>query len=376
MWISEIAKWWGMTSRQLHLSARLLNSGYMQQPKIYNIQALRLFAATAVATSHIADLLVPNDSQNAWFWSVPWTAGVDLFFVISGFIMLLVTHGSFGKDGAASHFLLRRAARIVPTYWFFTVVIITAVVLAGGRSKGTTVTLDQIGSSFAFVPWPRGDGKMTPILAQGWTLNYEAFFYVTFAIALLKRRGLTALCIAFCALAAAHPFLPVQLSMLRYWSDPIILEFIAGSGLAKLYLSGFRINGRFAVFTAITAIASYIILAGEDFGPYDRVSIGVPAFMICSIAALIREPQKIGCIRHFIIIGGDASYSLYLSHYAIVNLVAMTWKRLGLHLPWMGVAAGLVVSISFAIWFHIHVERRMTNGFQRLLERCLVSEKV
>ena len=349
----------------------------MPRQALYNVQALRFFAALAVATSHIADLLIPHNPRNAWFWTVPWTAGVDLFFVISGFMMVLLTHGTFGSHQAASSFLLRRAARIVPAYWFFSAVLVAVVLLAGGRLKGTTATLDQIMTSFTFLPWPRSDGQLNPILAQGWTLNYEAFFYLVFALALLHRRGLTALCIAFCALTTMRPFWPEQLFMLRFWSNPIILEFAAGFGLAVLYLKGKRFSDGTALLVGITAVVSFVALNGVHLGAYNRVAHwGLPALLICASMFLSREPQALGSVQRFIRLGGDASYSLYLSHYLIINVVALVWKRAGLDLPWLGVAIGLIASICFSIVFHLHVERRMTTWLRRRLEPKARSQAV
>jgi peptidoglycan/LPS O-acetylase OafA/YrhL len=341
----------------------------MQRQTLYNVQALRFLAAAAVATSHVADLLIAHDTKNVWFWAVPWTAGVDLFFVISGFIMLLLTHGTFGSRQAAVLFLRRRAARLVPSYWLFSSLIVGAVLLSGGKLKGTTAAVDQIVTSFAFLPWPRDDGKLNPILAQGWTLNYEAFFYVAFAIALLNRRGAILLSVAFCALAGTHTLWSEQLFMLRFWSSPIIVEFVAGMGLAHLYVGGKRLSDGGALLLVALAIALFVALAYIDLGAYNRVArLGLPALLICAGMFFSREPSEFGPVRRFIRLGGDASYSLYLSHYAIVNLIAMIWKRIGVHLPWLGVALGLIASIFFAIAFHLYVERRMTSWVRRRME--------
>lgn len=175
----------------------------MTRPVIANIQTLRFVAAGSVLLTHSADLLVPHTSP---FFRIPWAGGVDLFFVISGFIMTWLTTGWFGQPHVAGRFLLQRAIRIVPPYWFFTTLMVGAVLLASSHVKNTTLGAAQIATSYAFIPWPRPvDGRLNPLLSQGWTLNYEVFFYAAFSATLLLKNGLRWLVLAFIALAVLHP---------------------------------------------------------------------------------------------------------------------------------------------------------------------------
>src|SRR4051794_18560267 len=191
---------------------------------------MRFAAAGGGLVNHAGNLVMPDKAP---LWGVPWSMGVDLFFIISGFIMVWLTKEQFGKPDVAPRYLLRRIIRVVPPYWFFTGVMIVVVLLSSGRARNTTIGLQQIATSFAFVPWPRHDGTFSPILSQGWTLNYEIFFYVCFAVALTVRSGLVWLVGAFGAFALVHPFVPESWFVLKFLSDPIILEFVGGIGLAR-----------------------------------------------------------------------------------------------------------------------------------------------
>ena len=150
----------------------------MTRPLLSNIQILRFFAAAAVLTGHAGDLFIPGANQ---FRAIPWSAGVDIFFVISGFVMTYLTQGQFGRAGASRTFLVRRIIRIAPPYWLFTMLMVATVLLFGEHVKNTTLDPAVAVTSFLFIPWPRADGQLNPLLSQGWTLNYQAFFYHAFA---------------------------------------------------------------------------------------------------------------------------------------------------------------------------------------------------
>jgi peptidoglycan/LPS O-acetylase OafA/YrhL len=342
----------------------------VQRPLIHNVQVLRFIAAAGVVLSHQADLLIPHDAANAWFWAMPWTAGVHLFFVISGFVMLLLTHQEFGEKGAAAKFLKRRFIRIVPPYWFFTTVTAIAVLAAGGRLGGTTVDVPQLLTSYSFLPWPRFDGQLKPIMAQGWTLNYEAFFYLAFAAALLTRRGLIAFCAAFVLLALSHPFVRAPFFVLRFWTDPIILEFLGGILLAKLYLSGLRISLFSSCGLAGLAAVIFVMTSGTDAGFFtDFLHVGVPAILVCGCLMLAPAPRRIGWVGRMLQRGGDASYTIYLAHYLIVHATALTWRYMAPGWPWLGVLVGMALAIGTATIFYFVAERPVTRALQGPLRR-------
>lgn len=196
----------------------------MRSQLISNLQVLRFVAALSVLTAHAADLFLRD---RGLLGGVPLNGGVDIFFLISGFVMTWVTRGDMPGGPSARAFLVRRAIRIVPAYWFFTTLLVLVVLHSPELVRNTVVDPESVATSYAFIPWPRPDGKINPILSQGWTLNYEAFFYLAFAAALLVKRGLIFLLGAFCALAAASVVVSPESFTLWFYTDPIILEFVA-----------------------------------------------------------------------------------------------------------------------------------------------------
>jgi peptidoglycan/LPS O-acetylase OafA/YrhL len=332
---------------------------------IHNVQVLRFLAAAGVAFGHMGGLLIATGPDEKWLWWVG-TAGVDLFFVISGFIMVCISQSAFGEPGAGWKFLKRRAIRIVPPYWFFTTLTIALVLLLGGRIGGTTLDPGQIVTSYGFVPWPRADGQLKPILSQGWTLNYEAFFYLAFAVSLWRRRGLVWLCAAFLLLAAGHVFVPETLFVLKFWSFPIILEFLGGIALAKIYLRGVRLAPAAQLACVAAAVLLFIALWGIQAGPFSGfLNRGIPALLLAASFILAPEPAAPGRVRRWLHACGDASYTLYLSHYMVVNAFAILWRRLAPNYPWLGVAMGMGVAIAAALLFFRTVERPVTEALHR-----------
>ena len=328
----------------------------MQRRIIFNVQLLRFIAAGSVLFTHTYTLLLSSPVLAA----VPWTHGVDIFFVISGFIMTWMTHGQFGSGSDAKRFLVRRLVRIVPPYWFFTLLIILIVTAAGGRIRHTTVDPAQIVTSFLFIPWPGVAETYAPVLAQGWTLNYEMFFYLSFSLGLLFRRGLLVLVIAFAGLAAIHSYIPWTWFVLAYLSDPIILEFVAGIGIARLYLGGTRLTPATSVLLIVAAVLWYAFWTVDAAAFTDLLRVGIPATLLTGALILSPEPKTMGTFRRLLRKGGDGSYALYLSHTLTVNAVVLAAMKLGVDAPWLVIATAMFAATAFAVIFYDFVEAPFT----------------
>ena len=296
--------------------------------RLDNVQALRAVAALMVLVGHVQHEALDRFAGYELFDPVEWGTGVDVFFVISGFIMYYIAGDQFGRAGASWAFLKRRLIRVVPVYWLFTAAMLGAIIFLHERVTHNEVSVPQVVASFLFLPWPRPDGSVHPILSLGWTLNYEMMFYGAFSLALLapKRIGLGLLCAAFAAAAVLHPIIPRGAWMFRFLSNPIILEFLLGIGLAHVFLSGVRMPTGAGLGLAVVAVGAMI--AVKQFGWLDAnwrpVWAGLPALTLCSAVVLARLPSWNPMTTL-----GDASYSLYLSHPFAINAVAIAWGVLG-----------------------------------------------
>src|SRR5580658_5421280 len=146
-------------------------------PVLLSIQALRALAATAVVAYHALQWGSGGFDVGR--------AGVDVFFVISGFIMWRVTSG---RDVTPGAFLWRRVTRVAPLYWLTTLAVLAAALVWPGFLPEVRPGWRHLALSLAFIPHLDPRGLPFPTLPPGWTLDYEALFYLTFAAALAGPR--------------------------------------------------------------------------------------------------------------------------------------------------------------------------------------------
>ena len=211
-----------------------LQSARMQK-NVLTIQYLRGIAAAIVVTSHMPS------SPDAEYTSLTTLGdfGVDIFFIISGFVMWYTT---VEVGLTPLRFWQRRIIRIVPLYWFFLTILAIPALLVPQAFNSTKITLGNSIKSFLFVPhYHIVQHIIAPILIPGWSLNYEMFFYFLFGLALLVKPiplrfySLTAVLIGL--ILAGHVFQPTD-PILATYTNPSLLMFIEGMVLAIVYRSG------------------------------------------------------------------------------------------------------------------------------------------
>ena len=355
---------------------------------LLSIQALRALAAIMVVFHHAqndagrtaADLGAPFER----FFALPWAAGVDLFFVVSGFVMVFSSEKMFATPGGAGQFMSRRVARIVPLYWLATAIFVIAALRGAAAGKALPPSLGEILSSFAFLPWPRGiDGAPRPIHSLGWTLEYEMFFYLVFAcfLWLPRARAVAGVAAFLGALVLAHVAFQPQDVAIAYWSDPIVLEFALGMGIALAYRSGLRLPGIAALAIALPALAVLasdpMHSAGEGFDALDPNGFlrlfcwGAPMAAIFAAIVLREKQQQTNSAMRFAAAVGDASYALYLFHPLTIIVLRKLWlvghfDRFGF---WPLVVASTLASVALALAIYRWIEKPLTSLAQGWLVR-------
>ncbi len=339
--------------------------------QLSNIQVLRGIAAVMVLVYHIGNEL----SDHGFPVSVPegvgvGSAGVDIFFVISGFIMVHSTAAAFAKPGASHLFLLRRIVRLVPLYWLVTSCMVASLALRAGTAALDRDTLKWAAASYAFLFYPHVDGDDFPFYAQGWTLNFEMVFYLGFAAVLWLRRStaLWALSIGFLALSVLGWFVVLPWPATRL-TDSNSVEFVLGIVLAEVHARGFRLSARTAIALASAGaiVFALTIHSVDTWLPARGFVWGPPALAIVAAAALF-VPQGGGVLRGALEALGDASYSLYLVHYAFFTGLAVLLARFRpierFPVP-LYCALCFVGAIALAFAVHNFIEKPMTRGLDR-----------
>ena len=110
---------------------------------------------------------------------LPWMAGVAIFFVVSGFIMVHASQDLFGQEGAWRLFLKRRLARIVPLYWAMTTLFLLVGLAVPAVLNSGVPNFQQILGSYLFWPVVSTQGMVQPVYSLGWTLNYDCLLYTS-----------------------------------------------------------------------------------------------------------------------------------------------------------------------------------------------------
>lgn len=298
-----------------------------------NVQALRVTAAYLVVLIHLEPFLRARGIDTDLMGSFGgW--GVDIFFVISGFIMVYTNDDRFRSP---RQFWLNRIRRIVPLYWTATFLLVFLSLL-GLRPGGVYHwNATDLITSLLFIPRRMSNGEMT-LFSVGWTLIYEMFFYVIFGLALILRKSfwrVAAVAILFLSLVAAGIFLRPTGLIGWYYTNPIVLEFIFGCLLGLLYS---RMNNDLPSVAApvgVMLVLVGVLLAWCGSGHFEGLSIyrpilfGIPAFGVVA-GALILERSGYRCSNRFLLLLGDASYAIYLFHPFILQT---TFKVLAIVAP-------------------------------------------
>ena len=328
--------------------------------KYNSIQALRGIAALFVVLEHIRFL-----NCGAF--------GVDIFFCISGFMIL------FSTQKSSEHFLSKRLIRILPFYWLMTLATYAILLLMPGLFAQTKADPVFLLKSLLFIPFDVGGGVLQPLLRIGWTINCEIFFYLLFFISLrishkyrgLICSGLLSLIVLLAALfPSASPFL-------SFYGDPVMLEFIFGMiaehichRLYNLHMSG-RLSQLLlpASFVTVALCFGGLLMTRQsaDAVGFRRPLLwGLPALVILLCFFLIGLYLKMPAPLTRL---GDISFSLYLLHYYPVVFLDRKVFDCSAASPraFLGVAVSFAVSTILALFGYEIIEKRLSGWLRQKL---------
>ncbi|MEB1409556.1 acyltransferase (plasmid) [Xanthomonas campestris pv. campestris] len=294
---------------------------------LQSLQALRALAAAAVVVYHLinAEVVYGGGIQILGGLAHLGFAGVDMFFAISGFIMVMVSSGKFGDQRGALDFLAKRFIRIFPLYWLCTGAIALVLSVRPGLLDPALLDRSLIRSLFLL---PQEGG---PLLVVGWTLTFELFFYLMTAMALAfgSERNIPFMLCGWAVALALLQWVPVQGPWPQLVTSPLAFEFIAGAAAAILWKSLSPRQGVVALCAAVALalLAAWTLLNRSDFGQTHGVrtlAFAIPCALTLAAAARL-ELAGWWPVSRWAAALGDASYSLYLTHVFVLSLSGRLW---------------------------------------------------
>ncbi|MEZ5540043.1 MAG: acyltransferase [Pseudomonadales bacterium] len=312
----------------------------------YNIQALRGIAVLLVIFFHITGVQIKSSVNYPLPEILQFGAvGVDIFFLISGFLMMTITQEIRPNTKAAGHFFKRRALRIYPMYWVVSIPI-AYLLFFGSREVLAALKLNPdavqrvqdlpiyLLKSALLLPQVN-----LPPLMISWTLIHEVYFYCAFTFLLLIPNRLRCSVLLAWSLATLLFWLalkPTQYQPISYLlCNPLTLEFTTGCFLAVLLrrITTISYNPRLIfLLGCITIVISWVLWTSKNNYEFpiadDRVLYFLLPCTLLMVGAVTMEQQKIYFypVLHMI---GDASYSLYLTHIIVLSIGRKLWKLQG-----------------------------------------------
>ena len=363
-------------------------------PKLASIQALRAVAALMVLLYHLG-----NTSAFGWttadgslqslgaIISAIGPAGVDLFFVISGVVMVFTCYDRFGSAQESARFLWRRAARVYPLYWVVTLGVLVLAWLRPDLATRDKFAWPTIVKSLLL--WPQ---REYPVVAVGWTLSYEMFFYLVFAALLLLPRRLLRPSLALWAasiigLFAWHTTPAMKASpeahlALPLYASPLALEFIAGCSIALFVRGGATARARTSL---VLGLAGLVVAGGYIGGHWPaeahyglvRAAVFGGSSACIVYGAITLELQGRASPSPALVFWGDASYAMYLTHMYVLWLIAAAFSTAaaGPIEVAFRTLAGIAACAAFSAICHLGIERPLNSMLQASRRRPFVQSR-
>lgn len=347
--------------------------------KLNSIHYLRGIAALLVVAFHAKFMLNDTYSQinlgNLLFQSGE--AGVDLFFIISGFIIALSTE----KYQSASSFVIKRFFRIYPV--FFICLIFVAIMKYGQYDITRLFTsLLLIQSNYSAAGPTFGYNLLYP----AWTLTFEIYFYLVFMISMwINQRHRVLISISFIII----PFVILQntfineinlngrlsfatpngLGFLKVPASPMMIEFVYG--LLAYYIYRYhKLTINFGTFITCLIIYGCSLSSGYRYGP-GPVNFGMCAGLVIAASILYEKKHAIRNIKPLAILG-DISYSLYLVHTIVLELMIRYETSIPIYSQSKGftkLTLFIMTSIILSLFFYKYIEKPMIGLSRRFLKK-------
>jgi exopolysaccharide production protein ExoZ len=329
--------------------------------KYMGLQILRITAACLVLLTHATFYASERLDRHFGVWRVGGGAGVDIFFVLSGFVMIYSSTKLVNDPNGWKIFAERRIVRIVPMYWIATTIKVIAALLTTGYVLHAQFSSVNTVASYLFLPAYNTEGSIGPILGVGWTLNFEMFFYFLFTLALFFRVNVYKFVGGvLCLLALGAIFRQPGLPAVSFYLNRMVLDFFYGMVIAKVCLTGKHIPRYFAI--PLLGLGFVGLLASVP--PLGQLHGIAAALIVYSMASL---EDSLTRIPRFVLYMADASYVMYLFHPLIAPAVPVAMLKLHLLYPWLSVACSVTLGLGGGCLIYLLIDAPITKWFRNHL---------
>lgn len=302
-----------------------------------NIQALRFYAAFVVVLYHSRKLFTELGCQGDWFlnWARYGNTGVDVFFVISGYVMWHTTRNSPRTITASAEFIRRRLFRIYLGYWPFYFLAAAVILLLSDRDLANIRWLEDF--------FLLNNTIRHQVLGVAWTLSYELYFYAVFApMILLAAAQMRYLLLAlFLGVIAINMAVPVHNYEYGFFLTSFLIEFFAGCLLAA-YLGNNRSRLVLLFCLAVIVVMINYAVTLPRFHMNRIQGFGV-ASMFIVLAAVLLENTRLYVASRLWVFLGNCSYSIYLVHLIVFWIYRHLLEQMN---PQIGPVEGFVIYLS------------------------------
>jgi peptidoglycan/LPS O-acetylase OafA/YrhL len=332
--------------------------------KYQGLQILRITAACMVLLTHSTFYASERLDRHFGVWGKG-AAGVDIFFVLSGFVMIYSSQRLFGDSKGWKTFAERRIVRIVPIYWIATTIKLIALLATTGYVLHAQFRAANTIASYLFLPAYNSEGTITPVLGVGWTLNFEMFFYFLFTLALFLRVNVYKFVGGALALLAVGAFFRQPgWPAASFYLDTGVLEFFYGMLIASVCLTGRHLS-RFGAIPVMVLSFICLLSSWPRLTPLHGLQYGIAAGLIVFSMASLED--SLTRIPRFVLYGADASYAIYLFHPFIAPAVPSVLMKLHLLYPWLSVACSVLLALAGGCLVHQFIEVPITKWFRNHL---------
>ncbi|GAB1790261.1 acyltransferase [Priestia megaterium] len=333
--------------------------------KLVLIQLFRGIAALLVVALHTTDSsqeYFDYNYLNGMF--LPGWAGVDFFFVLSGFIIFYIHLKDIGVPDKLKSYTLKRLIRIYPTYWIITLLILPYFFMS--LKDNEELNFIMILKSFLLFPQEK-----EPILRVAWTLSYEIFFYLLFGLLIAIKRYIAYFILSswgiLIVINYTFQLIDVNNKFFFYFIlNPYNLEFLLG-GVCGILLSNYKIKyGKYILATGILLFLVCWILTLDGYLTkyiiYSRIGFGCASFLIILGASAINIETNIK-MPIWLSTLGNASYSIYLIHIVVLALTFKVLPKMNFFgaFPFVTATLSIIISVIVGVGFYITIEKKLLN---------------